>query len=139
MTPRPILIAFASAAAGLILVGCGCTEIGCSSSLTVDLGALPEEAGGYTVSVEGDAERSCTFEIDEAIGLVDDRGEWDCFRGEPSTVVQFGIGEGDYLVRLSDEEGMELASASVSRGGWSTFSPNGKVCGPTCTSTLVAL
>lgn len=139
MSPRLILTALASAATGLILVGCGCTEIGCSNSLSVDLGALPEEPGVYTVSVEGDAERSCSFEVDEAAELVDNLAEWDCFRGEPSTVVRFGVGEGDYLVRLADEEGVELASASVTRGGWSTFSPNGKVCGPTCVGFLVEL
>lgn len=138
---RPLITTLLFSTSGLALVGClECTLVGCANALVVDLVELPSEPGLYTVSLEGDAEQSCTFEIGEDLELVEETRADACFRGafagEP--LVSFGVGEGEYEVHLSDADG-EIASTVVSAEGWSEHAPNGPRCGPVCSSRTVEL
>lgn len=139
---RPLVSALAITTTALALSGCytDCTLIGCVNSLSVDVRALADEPGEYTLTLEGDVERTCTFVVDESRELVTDGFGPECSGSDTggSRWISFWVGAGEYTVTLSDELG-ELGSAEVSLDDFEAYYPNGERCEPGCEEASVEL
>lgn len=104
------------------LSGCGCTDVGCGSGLSVETGL---DAHRIVVSDGGKDVRTCTK--DEACwGTSDDDEQTALFYFAPKQL----------SVRIEDASGNVLAE-STEQPQYDRYEPNGDDCPPTCKSATV--
>lgn len=138
---RLLLHSLIAVGASLGLAACGCTEVGCDPSTSVQIDADGWPAGAYTVTVEaGGRSLTCTAAHDPAtVGTCGDYGEVFFTVGTaeaPAEVVVFGAPE---TLRVVLERGEATLLDETVEPDVDDFRPNGAFCGPVCEAGHAAL
>ncbi|MCB9690237.1 MAG: hypothetical protein H6736_00330 [Alphaproteobacteria bacterium] len=142
-----VIAAFAFIALGAALVlpelGCGCTEAGCVEVTIIDVQADEWPDGQYVFTTVADGEtRTCTLDLPAASERtacvnVDDLDVEPSVAGVPLRVRFQGAVE---LVHFTlEKDGAVVVDTDLKPEKGDKYYPNGRLCGPTCQSTLTAV
>ena len=132
---RALFVLAASAA----LPACfNCTDVGCSSGLTIDFEWTEWQAGEYVLEVDiaGEAPGMCTFDLPEDSTFVrcdeEESLVAEVYRQGDIVTAQVFVGGAPEEVAVTLSSGETALATELVEPVWSEFRPNGPNCGPLC-------